>query len=472
MWLRRQPRWATALLVLVVGAAACQAGEGRGEAGPVEAWRVTSIDPIGQPVAAGDVVVVYGTVERELRLYGVDAGTGAVRWSQAASPGAGVNGISLTPAVLGGRVVYFRPDPAGNLMARLVVASPADGRDELVSEPAEFDSRPARCPDGRDICVAVSEAGRPPTPRRFQVEAGTHSPGSDHPRGSRVVGEELLDLGGRAPERLARFTDGSVRWVTELANHFPPGFSTDHGWTFELYEAAGVYVGSVSHPPVRNTPSMIQTDLSRNHTAAIDAGTGASVWQSEGTRFGCSPTLIVQREVAARRFEAWPVRCRARGTARYDKPTSTTAFENLDVTIEGFDPRTGATTWTVPLGPAEAFLDEDERAAVVDASRVLVRAADGPLVVDLENGASRVPEPTEMFWCVTEVIFQYRETLTLGSGRTSNQWRGGELVSPCTGDGSPTDRLPRRLPYGHGATVGDHTVVATVGGLIGYTSPQ
>lgn len=445
---------------------ACSSTGGTPAPGPVEAWRISSITPIGQPVAAGETVVVYGTEDQDLYLYSVAVADGAIRWRQPASPSAVASGIPTTPRVIDGLAAYFRPDPSANLAARLVVASPETGSERLVSEPMLFRSQPAHCSDGKDICVLTFDGGRS---RRFSVDAGGPVPDrGSPPAGSRFVGADLLDLGERQPEVLAGFQDGTVRWRSPLTSHFSAGYSTDKGWHFVLYKSAGLHVGSVGHPADRDDSSTVVTDLSKVQTAAIDAATGSSAWRSDGTDFTCNTAVVLERAVADDRSEPWPVRCRYKGFVRYDRATRATTYEGLDVTVEGFDVPTGKTTWSVPLGPAEAFMDEETDATPVGDSEVLLQGATGSLIVDLGSGATRLPGKGETFWCATNVIFEYRETSYLTDGRTSNSWRGETLLDPCTADRSPTTAVPRHLARSLGATVGERTVVATGRGLVAY----
>ncbi|MGH9231534.1 MAG: PQQ-binding-like beta-propeller repeat protein, partial [Acidimicrobiales bacterium] len=453
-------------------AAGCSPGGGSAESRVREAWRLGSITPIGQPVAAGGMVVVYGTEGEDLYLYGVAVGDGAVRWRQAASPSTVVTGIAVTPHVKDGRVAYFRPDPSADLAARLVVASSETGEDLLVSEPAHFTSHPRSCADDKDVCVTLIDRDGSAVPRRFSVEGRGPAPDAGAPPPeSRYVGTDLLDLGQRGPEMLAGFSDGAVRWRSPLTRHFSEGFSTDEGWYFELYRSAGMHVGSVGRPADREEPSVVVVDLSKGETAAIEAATGSPAWRSQGTRFACSARVELRRVAAPGRSELWPVRCRYRGVAQYNRLTGAGTYEGLDVTVEGFDVSTGATTWSVPLGAAEAFMEEDYEATAVGGTEVLVQAASNPLIIDLADGSTRSPGKDEAFWCGSNGFFRYREPRRLSDGRTFNTWRGGTLLSRCRADGSPTDAVPRDIARSLGATVGDRTIVSLADGLVAYDRP-
>lgn len=447
----------------------CPSHSGTSLPRPVRAWTAPSITPIGQPETAGDTVVVYGTVDQDLYLYGLAANDGSIRWRQQATPSATTAGIPMTPAVIDGLVAYLRPDAKVHLAARLVVASPQTGADRLVSDVMTFRSQPSPCPDGRDVCVMTDEGTKADVSRRFSVEAGREVPDAGSPPpGSRRIGQDLLDLGQRQPEVLAGFEGGTVRWRSPLSSHFSPGYSTDYGWHFILYKSAGLHVGSIGRPRDGVDATTVVVDLSKTETAAIDAGNGSSAWRSEGTSFDCNGTIILDHIAADGRSEPWPVRCRYRGTARYDRATQAATYEGLDVTVEGFDVATGKTTWSLPLGAAGAFMDQEEHAIPVSDSEVLVQGTTGAVIIDLGTGSTRVPRKGEVFWCATNVFFDYRESRLLPDGTTSKSWRGGTLLNSCTADRAPTNAGPGHLTRSLGATVGRRTVLSTARGLVAY----
>jgi hypothetical protein len=457
------------VLVLALVAGCSSSGDEPSASALVEAWRVEAVAPIAQPVAVGDMVVAYVTVGKDLLLVGLPMREGGIRWRQAASPSQALSGIPMTPRVIDGQVAYFRPDRIAPLAARLVVASPQTGADLLVSEPMTFASQPSRCPDGKDVCVTVFAEGNRMKSRRFSVAAGGPVPDAGaYPPGSRPLGTNLLDLGQRPEETLAGFRDGIVRWRAPLSRHFSPGYSSDQGWSFELYKSAGLHVGSVGSPSDRSGAVANVRDWSKVETAAIRVSDGSPAWRSEGTSFLCDSKVELERKVTGGESERWPVRCRMRGKASYERATGNATFEGLDITLEGFDLATGNTTWSVPLGAAEVFMEEHRNATAVSDVEVLVHSGTGPLIVDLSNGSTRRPAATEVFWCSERGFFEYREARLYRDGQTSNTWRRGDLLFSCAPDGSPSLATPAFLPSSLGATVDGRTVTAQENGLFAY----
>lgn len=69
----------------------------------------------------------------------------------------------------------------------------------------------------------------------------------------------------------------------------------------------------------------------------------------------------------------------------------TLRYQDLAVEIDGYDPRSGATTWSVTATPryARRMLDDDGLPLV--AGGVSVETASGPVAVDLRDGTMREP---------------------------------------------------------------------------------
>jgi hypothetical protein len=139
-----------------------------------EVWRSgLDLEIFSGPVSADDgMVVAYAIEGDELFLLGVDAEVGEERWRQPASPGEVVPGIAVTPNVIGGYPVYFRPGDTHELFARLVVADPATGDDLVVTEPMLFMSPPHACDDDEvAICLlARSDYGEPRSSRLIELD--------------------------------------------------------------------------------------------------------------------------------------------------------------------------------------------------------------------------------------------------------------------------------------------------------------
>ena len=108
-------------------------------------------------------------------------------------------------------------------------------------------------------------------------------------------------------------------------------------------------------------------------SAGIAEATGEVLWRDAGSAYGC----VEDAQYA-------PVRCRSRGVATI-RIEDRNSFEGLDVTVEGFDPATGKTTWAVPLGASTTLVDYDASRVVAGPTQLVVDSA-SDRVVGLQHG--------------------------------------------------------------------------------------
>ena len=479
-----------ALLALAVVAAGCSGTTGSGDSADppresdaedsttstserAEAGAGWDIDlpVIGQPVAAGEVAVVYSQEGGRLALVGVDPETGEERWTEEAGPGYVVTGIPIYPVVVDGRngepaVAYFRPtNSAGALMARLIVADPVTGED-LASSTAElFIEPPAQCDDGQDVCARTGGANGSQGRVRLELESGETVPEPQPEADSqRAIGNDgLTDLRIDGTQYIARVDGDSIQWKTPVATAFGPGFSTDGGWSWEHHRAEGIFVGTIGTAPVEE-PAPV--DLSRNKTVALDDATGQVRWSNDGSGVWCSSNLAIPAPLqGAFDRPAQPIRCRLVGTAvPGDEPT----FEGLDVTLEGFDVSTGATTWAARLGDMPAILYGGGASAVVDDRTTAIRHGDTVEAIDLTDGTTGPVDPAEALGCSSEVVeFDYARAYPGPKGPVKKRI-GGTLAFACDPQLEPVDGpLEARIAEAMGVAIGTMAVVATQGHLVG-----
>jgi hypothetical protein len=466
------------------------------EAPEAEALEVdwsTDLPLFSGPRRAGDVVVAYVTDDDRLYLVGVEGSSGDELWRQEASPGEVVTGIGVTPRVIDGYPVYYRPSDVDNLFAQLVVADPNTGEDVVVTEPKLFQSVPAACTDDETaICVRVRDSYEGTgTAQRLEID-GDGSLVRDTalaaaPSGSRSIGSEgLLDVRSGDTEYLAAYDsdDGDEMWRLDISEIFGENYSTNFGWGWYYDRPTDRYVGYVDsgHDDVGETQVL---DLSRNRLVAIERSTGDVEWTEDGVRHLCYSTLNVptDEEQAARAagedspgLAPLPVRCRTEGTVTFGGGDDGPELDDIDVTLEGFDPATGATTWDVPLGAALPLLGwlgssaTDEPVLRVDTTGAVLTVDGEPTVIDLATGETR-EFGDETLWCSTDTTeFEYREPYYF-SGEPTHTRRGERLTTWCDASGEivdDPDDAPAVVPNGIGTQIGDLRIVGTPDGLVAY----
>lgn len=448
---------------------------------PPRAEQVWSLDLpiIGDPVAAGNVAVVYSTAGGDLFLNGVDAATGRTLWTRPAHPGEVVTGIAITPEVVDGPdggplVPYLRPaTPPGRLRAELAVADPVSGADVAATGTLLIGSPPDACLDGRDVCLRARD-----TPdeyyerRRLRLDDGRlvtepePAPGFD----ARDIGDELSIVTDEQRQYLARIDSTGLLWKQPIEDLFGPGYSFNGGWGFGLRPEQRLYVGHVgldNGEPPGGEP--IDVDLTQERTAGIDLDTGKLRWREDGTLSYCGYSLPGQLEEDTG-GGPYPVRCRYTGTLRY-QPDSEDGPTPLDVTVtvEGYDFSTGETTWTLPMGEELRLYFTGGIGAVAGPGQILLPTPEGPRIVDVVDGTTQLAEEGGVFGCTTEdVVFDFNEPYYT-QGQVLTERRGGPLTFACDAAGTATNEpLPASVIQAVGLLVGDTYIVAMDGRLIGY----
>lgn len=457
---------------------------------PQAAWINDELKPIGQPEAVGAVVVgiVLSPDEQGLLVVGLDPATGRKLWERPLTPSLLTPGVRVQVARLGSdRIAYFRPTLADSPYAEMVLADAATGTDIAKTDRALFASGPYRCDSSPDVCAIVSND---PSPARatLRLEAATGRSRFDRdplPHGARQIGGGgLIDLGDRPGNTLALLREGRVWWRTPVSAAFPPGFSTDNGWSWELYREARVFVGSVFGPSVHDGTQFVQ-DLGRTSaTAALSERDGSVVWRDEGS------TVNFHLET-----DHVPVRCRWRGTmaskageftvslrglavSTVSKTAeATVSFRGVDVTLEGFDVATGKTTWSVPLGGETSLVAGDARPPIAGPTQAVLNGPAGPIVVDLARGQVTRPTAGATFWCGTDRDYWISPAYVGADGSVDSRRTGGVLATICDAHAHPAKTLPpAAATLAIGAHVGEHVVLAVkdgeAEGFVGFKLPQ
>lgn len=452
------------------------AGSGSAE----ELWSI-DLDVVGQPVAAGDVAVVYTSEGEGLDLVGIDATTGEELWRHGASPGSVPPGISIEPAVVPGPdddpvVAYFRP-AGSDLRAEMVAIDATTGQDIATTEPVYAIDLPDTCDDGTDVCTrTTTEEGEPRARIRLDLETGTAveepEPLADYQRS--IGSHGLTDLRTGDVEAIARVDGPRVLWATPVAEAFGPGWSTNGGWWFEFDAEDGLFVGSVAPPrPAATTPSF-EIDLAVSTMVALDGADGSVVWSDEGSGAWCASSLAIPRALDAEDRAGPPIRCRVTGSALVDRQEEGPTFTDVTVTLEGYDRTTGETSWSLPVGDTPELLDGGGTSAVADARSTVLPTAEGILVVDLVRGTAREVGDGDRLACHSETVaFEYPDAWDPGDGSEPITERlDGTLVSACGPDLEAIDGpLTPALVEAVGTPVGGALVVALDGRLVGHPGP-
>ena len=204
-------------------------------------------------------------------------------------------------------------------------------------------------------------------------------------------------------------------------------------------------------------------DLGVLRLAAFDGTDGTVAWSRRGAEHSCLGITD----------DSPRVRCVFKGEVTYSAEGKLTKLEGGSATIEGFDPETGKTTWSVPVAAravADLVDDKDQKVALGDTG--LVETDEGPRVVDLATGETAVPGDDEVFVCATEnTIFKYAMPIFIDRRPITRRY-GGPMLSACTADGTAAPAYTTASVTDGGRDAGDgRHVLASPKGLLGFEIP-
>jgi outer membrane protein assembly factor BamB len=446
-------------------------------AAPELAWQRTDLEPFSGAVKAGGLAIVLTTAHRHVYLTALDATTGKTAWQRETEVSATTPGVAFTPTVFGAtahpRLVVLTPRGSGDAWVRLTVVDALTGKAIADSGPAWVSEQPERCERGagvspRDAClvawdaaaqqwvdVSVSGTAAHPSPvYRSRASAWPHG------RGIGPLG--LTDNGLRdGKERLGRVDGKKVLWSVSTTARFGATASTDSGWNFAASADESVIWGSVGVKSGRQGT----IDESALRTVGFDAETGKVLWSVPATSSFCRSWT--NEDAGDSDADDTPVRCAGTGLLRYTKKGKVTA-DGFSASLQGFDPHTGKTSWSVPLGD-DTTLFEDAAVPLAGEQQIAVQTASGPAVVDLTSGQTRAVGAGEEFVCRTSASVKYYRGVTYGA-QTVYDRRGGSLATLCDVTGKRIEApIPASLLAVAGQKIGATVVVAGKHGVSGWS---
>ncbi|MCD0447958.1 serine/threonine-protein kinase [Actinocorallia sp. API 0066] len=406
------------------------------------AWDTRAVRPASGVVAVDGGFVLYGHDGLGgFEAVGLEAESGRVRWRDSATPSANVHGVGLYMRATERTAYYMRPvGPPATRMAELVAADAGTGRQRWTygSEGLLFVAPPSLCAAGR-ICVSVF---RGPSARSevLDAESGrllSSSPTVDGRALGRVDDGEtagVLYVSREGGDLMLVSVDGRVRWRKPAAELFGTEVTPDMGW--HIQDEGGVFAGQLGRPGFLDRGTGVLR-LDHTVTAGFDVRSGTPLWSDSGSTVFCG---AVDYDIAH------PVRCRKKGTSEGGE------LSGLDVTLEGFDPRSGAVRWSWHAGRVEG-LAESSGSGVLRISDVeyLIRNEQGAWVLHLDEGVRPLRSEPPVGWCSGAGKVPGVPGTTVPSGGENAYHL--ETQRPCTADGA-TVKVPRTAPLFAGARSG------------------
>jgi hypothetical protein len=193
--------------------------------------------------------------------------------------------------------------------------------------------------------------------------------------------------------------------------------------------------------------------LGPSKTEGIDASNGDVKWSIPGD-YECTGTL---------EFLASQVTCQFTGSlTESTKHLLAPTLHNVTLKLNGFDPTTGAITWTLPVTNVKPFI-LGIGLKFADGSHLLVTLKNGTTVLlDTDSGKTSTVGSHQVLWCQTTKIFK----VSVQSGTPAGKQRiTGPLSYPCNAQGKTSSSLPADFPSSVGVTINGIFIWASPTGL-------
>lgn len=475
-------------LALMAGLAACTSDEPA--AAPVrttveQIWTTAGLEPVSAVRNVGGVAVVYGTTPAGLVIDGLDPATGAQLWAKpAVLP---IDDDDSWVIAIGDSVAYFRPTGVDRI-STLVVADPHSGADLTVSAPRYWNYWPKVCSDDDAWVCAISSIQAPNGEwdrRPYRVNRSTgetqldaHAEPADPGQAYSFGGTDLYWTAAANHSQVSREVDGAVLWAKPFSDLFGPSATSWMSYyhsessdnTYSVMTLTGT-AGSETGKPIDLATGVV--------SSAFDLATGSSRWIAEGTALGClggHPILNWNQDEGTDPPHAF--RCRYTGTAAFSMSALTGSqlvTSGLGVTLERFDPASGVTQWTSPLGDARTLAADTSTGAaeaLLDDSHLFVSNSAGGLIVDLNNGQSRASGSSDVLWCDDIRTYPRPEAYYSTDTKKVTTARRSGVFRPCTPDGTDAPLPTTAIPGAVSASFGNERRVMSLPDKVsGFLSP-
>ncbi|WP_159733310.1 outer membrane protein assembly factor BamB family protein [Arthrobacter sp. 9V] len=447
------------------------------------AWEVP-LEPIGQPVVADGVALVYATTPTGVNAHAFSVADGKQLWTQPVHPGLEAPAVSLEPVVTrtaGGRsaAIFLQttappPNNSGLEWWTAPVALDLGTGKELYRGRAELIStRPFACEGLQDMCFISFDQASRTVEHWVDLESGDDISGPEiNPLTGtfRPVGKGLYSVVAGGSETLAHFSHGEVTWEKDIETLFGKGASTDLGWHFIYSEKLDLYVGSVGvnttgFAPDKYAEQTFSLNLRETtRTVGFRASSGRVLWTSEGSQLECAKTM----GTAASKLEggeALPVRCEyVDGFVEFPAET----YRGAHSKVVGYDPLTGASVWESKPVELHSW----------GVSGLIPTASHGDFVItghyadssllDTRTGTPRGASFEDGFVCWEETFYTVPPNGPRKDQPGGNIAAGSHIAFPCLKSGSPAPALTYGALTDVSTTENDLAVISFKGKVAGY----
>ena len=408
-----------------------------------------ALEVVSPPVAAGSAaVVITVNASHALQLTGVDPVDHKVLWQVPYSASGVTPGEYLEPAVANGIVLDAAPAAKpSNPVVTLSGIDAATGK-RVWSLPSELllSDNPAPCVENQDFCVTGYNADQ--STEMAILSASTGQPAKIVTGPSRALGPNLYQSDSATPTFEQLTSAGTIGWTRAASTIFGPGYDPGDGWN--IWPVGSLNIGSLGA-----TASGNSENFSAIKTVGFSIATGTALWSVPGSYMCMGPLMFLRTQVA----------CQYSGTVKRPKAGSTLSLKGISLKLAGFNPVSGAVTWTQPVSDVTA-MTSGNGLQFLDGTRLVVSVSGGKSVtLDTATGKTSPLEPATTLWCQKLPIYK----VTPFKGEEGGGMRQSAPVDyPCSTSGKPMSKFSE-IPTTVGATVNGVYVWASPKGLQTHT---
>lgn len=386
------------------------------------AWTRQDIEPATEFTVVDSTAFFLGIQGNQLYAFGLDLKTGKNRFRIGASPSGATQGVAVGYGTLGDTVAFYGENEDLKGSAPMWLVNLKTGKQTKTNRTL-WKSAPVACDHGHAFCGRTED-----TTWRANLSTGELTDFSLPP--GRTLGNGLSDPLQRDPEMLTYTKDDVQQWSLPLST-MAPGASTDRGWS--TWSDDRTRMVGIDLDQGEQKAGAWQFDLGATRTLGIEQASGHVAWTGRGQLTDCGASHPGEQRAL--------VRCAVRGTETItgDGSAAKQVYHGLDLTIQGFNPATGATTWQVPLGGDPDNLADDTAIPTDARGRWIYSTGHGYVAVDPVTGAHDTTVGDQN-WC------EFRTRIVIRPEMTAQDLkRVGAQTAPCDRAGRRSQQTPRTI---------------------------
>ena len=348
----------------------------------LQPWKISNFKVVGGYGTDGNIaVVITAAPNNNLNMDGINMTDGKQIWTYPYNPSFIVGGVSMYPYVFNNTVVNLNPTSAGT--PSLVTPQGIDaltGVVEWTMPPMAVFDNPAPCTTSASSPICITVDTNSTTNILEEINPSTGSVVRNIPGISQNIGLGLY-IGDESAQTLVQLNNqGQVSWGKTAKSLFNQNVSIDTG--FNSYPVGNLDLISI---PLQRQPSSTIT-FGTWYTVAVNINTGNVIWTQQGA-LECVGILGNQPSNYL---------CNVSSNFNYKATSNGLATE---ITVEGFNYKTGALTWKHTITNGYNLLLKITAIEQSPGNLIVNSTTNTSQILDINNGSLKDYSGSEALWC-------------------------------------------------------------------------